>query len=768
MAEPRLVPVDHDPFADTPQDTGSGPLVLTVAPNRKATDLRLMPVDHDPFAEPTPSSIEIPSYDAMGNPTGGTERVEGRPARFSGGPPSVIGDVAKSAGSGLVRGVTGIAGLVGDAADYLGKRADAAAPYVVSGINRAFGTSFDENAVNLPNPVAEAIGSDSINRAIDTVTGAPVTTYKPQTTAGEYARTIGEFAPGLAMPGGPVARVVGNVLAPAVTSETLGQAARRFAPSLEPAARVVGTLGAGGVAALASRPSTAEAAIAAGMRGIDDAAVSTAARLMREAHARGISLTWPEALAQATNGGAKGLTNMQRVVEGSQGGGDIMGNVMARRPGQIEAAARREFDAISPPLREPHTIGPAIGEAAQATARDARAIRSAQTRPFYTAAAADEVPVADIQAVITQLDSIIARAGTPELAGPAQQLRDRLIARQATPGAPATRTPVTDPNTGRVIRYDSTPATPGTPEIPHTNVGRLDEVYGSARDQFTGPAPIGQTGTEARAARYAAEALEPLDNALQNASPALARGREVHQEVTRQFIDPLMQGTIGKLAKRDATTREAISALFPTNPLPGSAPEIVRTVGNLADRNPWAARQLVRAHVESVFNEATQALQSGANQFGGAGFAAVLRGNTQQAENLAAAIQGVAGPQALQGFDQFLDILSATGQRQRIGSQTAFNSEVQDVLRRGGALGEAANAVATGGVKLPGRIKDAYEQWRLGRNTEQIARLFTDPEAINMFRALGRAAPGSSSADAIAMRLTNIALQGRSAVQPRN
>lgn len=729
-------PWDAFPTVDEPQgDTGSGPLVVTVAPRRQA--------------KAASGGSEWDAFPAVDEK------------------PSMAADVAKSAGSGVVRGATGIAGAVGDFASLLGRGADAAAPYVVSGINKAFGTKFDESPVNLPNPVAQAIGSQSINRAIDNATGAPVTSYKPQTIAGEYARTIGEFAPGLATPGGPVAKVVGGVLAPAIASETMGQVAHRVIPELEGPARLVGAIGASGIASLASRPGTAEAAIKSGMRGVDDMTLTAASQLMQAAQQRGVNLTWPEAIAQASGGGGRGLTNMQRVVEGSQGGGDIMGGFMAQRPAQMEAAARREFGAIGPQSAAPSTIGPAIGEAAARTAADARSIRSAQTRPFYERAAADEVAPEAINGVIAQLDEIIARAGAPELAAPAQQLRDRLIARQATAGAPATRTPVTDPNTGRVIRYETTPAIAGEAAVPHTNVGRLDEVYGSARDQFTGPAPVGQTGTEARASRYAAEALEPLDNALRSASPALAQGRQVHQDITRQFIEPLMQGPIGKLASRDTTTREAISALFPANPLPGSAPEIVRTVGALAERNPMAARQLVRAHIESTFNEATQQLQSGANQFGGAGFAAVLRGNTQQAENLAAAIQGVAGPQALKGFDQFLDIMSATGQRQRIGSQTAFNQEAQDVLRRGGMIGEAANTIATGGIKLPGKVKEAYEQWRLGQNTEQIARLFTDPNALGLLRRLGQAAPGSSQAQAISARLAIMASQGRQAIGER-
>ena len=310
--------------------------------------------------------------------------------------------------------------------------------------------------------------------------------------------------------------------------------------------------------------------------------------------------------------------------------------------------------------------------------------------------------------------------------------------------------------------------------LPDDSVGVIDMVQRRMREQATNAAVPGQANSgntiaaafqDARRGPIAAAETVTGSRAATAAQPAQVGSYEAaraQQEALRtQYLEPLMAGPIGKLANRDIGTRQAIDALFPTNPLPGSAPEIIDAVGALAQRNPMAARQLVRAHVESVFNEATQQLQTGANQFGGAGFAAVLRGNTQQAENLAAAIQGVGGPQVLQGFDEFLNVLSATGQRQRIGSQTAFNQEAQDILKRGGMVGEAANTVATAGIKLPGRVKEAYEQWRLGQNTQQIAQLFTDPNALGMFRRLAAAAPGSNQAQAIAARLAVMATQTR-------
>lgn len=47
--------------------------------------------------------------------------------------------------------------------------------------------------------------------------------YEPKTVPGEYARTIGEFAPGMVAPGGLAKNAVTNVIVPALASETASQ-----------------------------------------------------------------------------------------------------------------------------------------------------------------------------------------------------------------------------------------------------------------------------------------------------------------------------------------------------------------------------------------------------------------------------------------------------------------------------------------------------------------------------------------------------------------
>ena len=129
----------------------------------------------------------------------------------------------------------------------------------------------------------------------------------------------------------------------------------------------------------------------------------------------------------------------------------------------------------------------------------------------------------------------------------------------------------------------------------------------------------------------------------------------IESQGRRQFLEPLMQGPLGNLAKKDMTTKKAIEVMFPASPIANSEREIETAVRAIASRHPTAARDLVRAHAETTFNEAAQSLQGGANSFGGAKFAATIAGNPQQRANLEAAVvaSGPNGQRVWNGFNTF-------------------------------------------------------------------------------------------------------------------
>lgn len=175
-------------------------------------------------------------------------------------------DVMQSAGTGLVEGVAGLAQLPRDAGNYLGSWAG-------YGLNRAMGYS-PEEATRLQNKASakmQQLEQGALIPSPATVADKAVenfATYQPQTTAGEYARTAGQFAPnalapvrGAATLAGKVATRVGSAVVPAAVSETAGQmteGTKLYGVDLEPIARVAGAVIGGNIDPRAAKRPMAE------------------------------------------------------------------------------------------------------------------------------------------------------------------------------------------------------------------------------------------------------------------------------------------------------------------------------------------------------------------------------------------------------------------------------------------------------------------------------------------------------------------------------
>src|SRR5262245_57566433 len=93
--------------------------------------------------------------------------------------PVSFGGLAKASGIGIVKGITGLAGLPGDIAQLLPES------------NRD------------PDPNMRLPTSADIQKKIESYTGP---FYEPQNSAERYAETVGSFAPNALLPGGAVAR----------------------------------------------------------------------------------------------------------------------------------------------------------------------------------------------------------------------------------------------------------------------------------------------------------------------------------------------------------------------------------------------------------------------------------------------------------------------------------------------------------------------------------------------------------------------------------
>lgn len=624
-------------------------------------------------------------------------------------------DVAKSAGVGVARGAIALGGLVGDISNFGAKGIKKASDFVAdqTGMDRYVPPQDGSVLDNIPT-------SDSITKAIEGVTGP---FHKPETTAGKYAETIGEFVPAaLAGPGGLARKLVTQAAIPAIASEAAGQATQ--GSELEPYARAGAAIVTGLGGAALSRPASTTSAIRAQLpEGITQATVDDARSLMLTAKSKGLDLTWPEALSQVSDRPV--LSDTQRILESALGSRTRMQDFYAQRPQQVDQAALNEFGNITPATATPSQIGPQVGAAANETLGDVRKGINKAAEPFYKNAESVTLTPAEMQQV-------------RRIPGFQQALN-------------AVRK---DPQLNWRVAH-----------LPDSSVGVLNEVkkhFDQAGKNAGSKFNQGRNQQVQASNEMAASAVKQIGEVV---SPDYAAALAIQQQARAKYLQPLLDGPLGRLAKKDITTQKAIDALFPSNPLPNSHHEISTAVGALAKKNPTAAMQLVRAHVESAFNDATRSLQAGPNQFGGAGFAKALVGNIQQRTNLQAAIEALPnGRQLWDSFDNFIEAVEATGTRQAKGSLTAFNASEMKAMGGSNPLGEAVKTGLSPG-KWWSVVNDKWSSWKLGRNLDELARIFTDPKSAPVLKRIVAMPSGSREAGYLASRLI---LQAEDAlVQPR-
>lgn len=149
--------------------------------------------------------------------------------------PAMLSDMAQGALSGLRTGLENLAGTVGDI-NHLTSEG-------ISYLAGKMGASPETQATiekygRFLSPTGLMPTSQEINNIGNQAFGEP---YQPQTIPGQYANTIGQFAPAAAVPGGIGARAA-NVLAPAIASETAGQLTKGVTfqgHNVEPYARIL-------------------------------------------------------------------------------------------------------------------------------------------------------------------------------------------------------------------------------------------------------------------------------------------------------------------------------------------------------------------------------------------------------------------------------------------------------------------------------------------------------------------------------------------------
>jgi hypothetical protein len=252
-------------------------------------------------------------------------------------PANTYADVIKSAASGLGQGVAAVVGLPGD----IGKGVQYIGDKIVGHFDPDSVAKMQAQRQAQPDPLGLPTSS-GVNRTIEAATGGY---HQPETTPGQYARTIASFAPASFAPGG-IATRVSRVVIPGAASETGGEIGDTISPEAGTIGRVAGAV-AGGIT-----PSIASAGMRMANKATDaltgsgflNPNVEAARRLSSAFAADGGLDSALDRNASFTSSGASAPTvldlgggNVRRLVRAAAGGGDEAHNVATTYADRVRA-----------------------------------------------------------------------------------------------------------------------------------------------------------------------------------------------------------------------------------------------------------------------------------------------------------------------------------------------------------------------------------------------------------------------------------------------
>lgn len=456
----------------------------------------------------------------------------------------------------------------------------------------------------------------------------------------------------------------------------------------------------GGVMSSRNTPATV---VNDAIKGMSPEQLKAADDLVRNALNQGVTLTGAEAIAQVMGGNR--LTSTQRFLEQNPRGdsAQIMANALRNRPKQNVSMFESTIGGVSP-LQALDDASGRLQRTAENTITSAEKMRTKASEPFYTEAGKTTISKNDLTGYLAD----------PRIKGAVEFVRS------------------TD-------KY-------GVKNMPENDMRVLIAAKQSLDDDYSTQLNA-VTGSQKNAGAVTWAAREKLDNFLASKSPQYATGRDIYSQVTTDVVNPLQQGRVGQLAQPITNPEQGIRAqseiLMPKAPRATSPESIRKTVEILRRQDPTVAADWTRQNLQGIFDETTKNLTGGENQFGGAKFAATIAGNKQQKDNLRALVTSSAGMQAWKGFEDMLDVLQAQGQRLPANSATAFNQIMQQDMSSGG-VGALASTVAK-----PSKLANWYEGWRLGKNSEMLAKMLTDPDTVKKLEELAKTGPKSLKSQAI-------------------
>ena len=505
------------------------------------------------------------------------------------------------------------------------------------------------------------------------------------------------------------------------------------------------------------------------VRGVTPAQFDAAEQLSIQAREIGVPITANEAIQAATKGGSE-LGNLQRRLETSSGGAQLFSQFMADRPQLVQQAVEAGLNRISPAIQNPSLLEPKLRKIAEEIRADVDKLRTQATQPYYGQLEDVKVNPNAVKSLVEDIRVLSAsKDETGRVIAPALKELESLLIK--TPAQAEQLIPRQLAESGTF--YIPAKRIPGKKEEYITDASTLDYVRQMLRDKVETPLYQAEGITKTQSS-FLSSKLADLRTKLEKQVEPFRAGRQEYERLSRN-IEKFESTPSGRLAEAQGRAgQEAV--LFPEGRAlqAGQENEIANLFQSISRRSaaqapqalplPGAtqqgvqqnlAPQLIRQQLANIGGRTSGALTSAGlpNQYAGAALAGAIRRNPQYEKNLMAAMES-SGVQTAP-TQRLLDVLQATGFRQRPGSATASNTEEA----------QAISALGLGGIRQgltsPGRtLSQAFAQQNKDEVTRRLSQIALSPDGVRTLQAMARNADMEGQVARDILRARDVAVPG--------
>jgi len=586
-----------------------------------------------------------------------------------------------------------------------------------------------------------------VMEAIETIPGAEaVTQYQPQTKAGEYFESIGEFV----APGIPFAKPLtsqdrlkrfSNVLFPGIAAGTTSE----LTEDLPPYVSIPATIAAGGVTAAVTRPDKAANIAEAALRNVTDEELELAKQIQKIAREEfDIPVTATELIDN-------GLVNkLGEIVYKSERGGPIMYNFLKDRPDQVEFIAKQLTDKL---IEEPKLLNEAIQGikiTAQKALKDAKKERKRRAEEAgYKVANTEALEPDQVLPLIRYIDDTVKRldAGDPAIQTLNSLKRSLIKSKTSKKDQPQILDELGQPIRGQ------------QPEIiitPQTNINTLDNILkrinsriSDSRVNKTRDRDIIDRNTE----RILREGLDEggegiltlLDRQLRT-NKNYSAAKDEFAKLSEELVAPI-ERNLKPLLEGGVTQGKIRSIIFDTGTR--NVEDVKRTAEILNKVDPEAFQLIARTYFKNAINRTLNSQKAGDLKIAKGFDLKKQLTEMGREDNFLAMLEGVAKSKGVnpkefvKGFENFNKVLSKTANIIGVNNPASpppIKLISRDFAQFGAFMWQ---------VKFAGKL----EKFTKEKTLEKLADIFIQDDSIDQLVALAKTNPDSVKAVNLVRRI---------------